>query len=92
LPETCPTGGRPGWNKPAHRPAFSANVAVAWSTTLAPMFAPGAIIRQSYLSSQDPNVKFGVTIEEQEPNMWSVLLDGDTDPRTFTADELVRYE
>ncbi len=89
MSENCPTCGHE-WTPPTHVPAFAEGDRVAWSHSVATPHGVGSIVRLSYIQSQDPSALFGTVEEEVERNLWTVLLDGEDDPRTLTADELVR--
>lgn len=75
---------------------------VAWHHTYASQFAPGTVIRAEHVISKslppdhplfgEPGSgQFG-TVTEGDGFLWDVLLDGTEEPRTLTADELVRIE
>lgn len=67
---------------------------VAWSHAVAPDHTSQSVMRAAAVLAKDALARLG-TVQGPANDVathWEVLLDGDTEPRVLTSDEIVRVE
>lgn len=73
---------------------FDSGDRVAWDHQYATQHASGSIIRTEAVAAQAPGAQFGTVqgTANDEGTWFTVQLDGESEPRVLTGDEIVKVD